>query len=102
VAIRERAAKVAAPGGAAANPAWQSWLDLRSLVVVAEAVVRSALERRESRGAHVRDDYPEADSMLSGANVVIRGSAGALQATCVPRAEPPEALQRLAPEGVDA
>ena len=101
-AISERAAKVAAPGGAAANPAWQCSLDLRSLVVVAEAVVRSALERRESRGAHVRDDYPAADSMLSRANVVIRGSAGALQTTRVPRVEPPEALKRLAPEGVEA
>lgn len=100
--ISERAAKVAAPGGAAANPAWQASLDLRSLVVVAEAVVRSALERRESRGAHVRDDFPGADAALLRANVVIRGTAGALQPVLVPRAEPPQELQSLALEASEA
>ena len=101
-AIAERAAHVAAPGGPAANAAWQCSLDLRSLVTVAEAVVRSALERRESRGAHVREDYCAADSALCRTNVVIRGAAGALRPVLVPRAEPPEELRNLNKEGEPA
>ena len=43
------------------NLAWAEALDLRNLVQVAELVTRSALERRESRGAHYRSDFPESD-----------------------------------------
>jgi succinate dehydrogenase / fumarate reductase flavoprotein subunit/fumarate reductase (CoM/CoB) subunit A len=37
------------------------WFDLRNMLLVAEAVARSALARRESRGAHQREDYPLSD-----------------------------------------
>jgi fumarate reductase flavoprotein subunit len=47
------------PGGRALNLAWQDWLNLRSQVAAARLVVASALERRESRGAHHRSDFPE-------------------------------------------
>jgi succinate dehydrogenase / fumarate reductase flavoprotein subunit len=69
----------AARGGRASNPAWQCALDLGSLLIVAEAVVRSALARRESRGAHVRDDYPEADPALQSMNIVAGRKNGALR-----------------------
>jgi len=49
------------PGGPAYNPAWQEWLDARNQVEAARLIARSALERRESRGAHYRGDHPEAD-----------------------------------------
>ena len=39
-------------------------LDLRSSLLSSEATLRSALERRESRGAHQRSDYPEIDESL--------------------------------------
>ncbi len=97
--VAQRAANSAAPGGAAANPAWQASLDLRSLLPVAEAVVRSALERRESRGAHVREDFPEADAALGRMNIVVqRGASGGIETLRSPRSEPPEALRRLALE----
>ncbi len=102
VAIGERATRIAAPGGAASNPAWQCALDLRSLLTVAEAVVRSALERRESRGAHVRDDYLAADPVLARVNVVIAGGHGAMAPVLAPRAEPPQALRNLALEQANA
>jgi succinate dehydrogenase / fumarate reductase, flavoprotein subunit len=101
-AISRRALNCAAPGGAAANAAWQCALDVRSLVTVAEAVMRSALERRESRGAHVRDDFPSADPQWSRGNVVIRGTAGSMQPVVVPRSEPPEALGALVAEASQA
>ncbi len=34
-------------------------MDLDNLLTVSEIVTRAALERKESRGAQFRDDYPE-------------------------------------------
>jgi succinate dehydrogenase/fumarate reductase flavoprotein subunit len=49
------------PGGPQYNLAWQAWLDTRNQALAARLIVRSALERRESRGAHYRRDHPEQD-----------------------------------------
>ena len=56
--LRERAAKVSAPGGSAYNPGWHLALDLRKILLIAACVAQAALERQESRGGHTRDDYP--------------------------------------------
>jgi len=56
--LRAREAKVSAPGGRAYNPGWHLAVDLRNMLLVAESVAQSALERQESRGGHTRDDYP--------------------------------------------
>jgi fumarate reductase flavoprotein subunit len=53
-------AEVSVPGGPALNLAWQDWLNLTSQLTVARLIVWSALERRESRGAHWRRDFPGA------------------------------------------
>ena len=49
------------PGGRPFNVAWQDWLNLTNQVLVARLIAMSAVERRESRGAHYRRDYPTAD-----------------------------------------
>ncbi|MBI4012077.1 MAG: FAD-binding protein [Candidatus Rokubacteria bacterium] len=49
------------PGAPAYNLAWQAWLDTRNQALAARLIARSALERRESRGAHYRGDFPEPD-----------------------------------------
>jgi succinate dehydrogenase flavoprotein subunit len=56
--LRERAANVSAEGGTAYNPGWHLALDLRNIMLIAEAVAKAALERQESRGGHTRDDFP--------------------------------------------
>jgi succinate dehydrogenase / fumarate reductase flavoprotein subunit len=56
--LRARAGQVSAPGGRAYNPGWHLALDLRNMLLVADCVAQSALERQESRGGHTRDDYP--------------------------------------------
>jgi succinate dehydrogenase/fumarate reductase flavoprotein subunit len=56
--IEAALAEVGVPGRPALNLAWQDWLNLRSQTVTARLIVLSALERRESRGAHFRADYP--------------------------------------------
>jgi succinate dehydrogenase/fumarate reductase flavoprotein subunit len=62
--IREMRAglgRVAVAPGAAYNQSLADWLDLRLSLVAAEAVAAAALARRESRGAHQRDDFPAGD-----------------------------------------
>ncbi len=77
--LRVRAANVAAPGNREYNNGWHTALDLGNLLSVSEAVARSALARRESRGAHSRIDYPEKDPALARHNTVIsRGADGAM------------------------
>ncbi|HMA21639.1 MAG TPA: fumarate reductase/succinate dehydrogenase flavoprotein subunit [Gemmatimonadaceae bacterium] len=71
-ALRNRAARVFVPGNREYNPGWHTALDLQNLLTVAEAVTRSAIERKESRGGHFRDDYPEKDPAYAGFNTVVR------------------------------
>ena len=56
--LRERASQVSAEGGPAYNPGWHLALDLRNIILIAECVALTALERQESRGGHTRDDFP--------------------------------------------
>ena len=53
------------------NPGWHLALDLRNMLLVSEAVARAALERKESRGGHTRDDYPMTDNDYWGKRNVI-------------------------------
>jgi succinate dehydrogenase / fumarate reductase flavoprotein subunit len=67
------------------NPGWHTALDLHNLLTVSEAVARAALERRESRGAHFRDDYPAKDNEFSKFNIVVRKARdGSMQVTREP------------------
>jgi fumarate reductase flavoprotein subunit len=59
--IGDELTRAGVPGHPAFNVAWQDWLNLTNQVAVARLIVASALERRESRGAHYRSDFPSAD-----------------------------------------
>jgi succinate dehydrogenase / fumarate reductase flavoprotein subunit len=74
--LKARAAKVAAGGNREYNPGWHTALDLASLLACAEAIATSALERKESRGGHFREDYPDKDANFSTFNHVVRKGAG--------------------------
>jgi succinate dehydrogenase / fumarate reductase, flavoprotein subunit len=50
------------------NPGWHTAYDVRSMLVNAEALLRSAIERKESRGAHARSDYPKLDEEMGRIN----------------------------------
>jgi succinate dehydrogenase / fumarate reductase flavoprotein subunit len=71
-ALRERAARVGIGGHREYNPGWHAALDLHNLLLVSEAVTRSAIERRESRGGHFRDDHPDKDPAFATFNIVVR------------------------------
>ncbi len=71
--LRGRVSSLAAKGGRAFNPGWNLVFEVRNLLVVAEAITRSALQRTESRGAHSRLDFPETDEGgWAGRNSVVR------------------------------
>jgi succinate dehydrogenase / fumarate reductase flavoprotein subunit len=97
--LRERAARVRVEGNRQYNPGWHLALDLRSMLTVSEAVTRAGLERKESRGAHTREDYPGADPTLEKVNVVIRQTRGELEVVQELRPEMPEELKRLLERG---
>jgi succinate dehydrogenase / fumarate reductase, flavoprotein subunit len=69
--LRNRAAAVSVEGNRQYNPGWHLALDLRNMVLVAEAVALAALERQESRGGHTREDFPMTDPYWGGLNVVV-------------------------------
>jgi succinate dehydrogenase flavoprotein subunit len=71
----QRAAGVAVTGNREYNPGWHTALDLTNLLTVSEAVTRSAIERKESRGAQFRDDYPDKDPNFGKINVMVKRHA---------------------------
>ena len=94
--LRERASRVRVDGNRAYNPGWHTALDLSALLTVSEAVARSALERRESRGAHFRDDLPKPDSAFGKLNVVVKkGSGGEMRVERRPIPEMPAELKQI-------
>ncbi len=95
-ALRERAARVRVHGHRQYNPGWHLALDLPALLTVSEATARAANLRRESRGGHTRDDYPDPDDGWGGRNVVVRrGADGAMDVSTAPLPEMPAELRRL-------
>jgi succinate dehydrogenase / fumarate reductase flavoprotein subunit len=70
--LRMRAERVGVPGNREYNPGWHTALDLRHLMIVSEAITRSAIARRESRGGHFRDDFPDRDPYFGTINHVVR------------------------------
>ena len=93
--LKERAENVAAPGEQRYNPGWHEALDLEHMLVVAEASALAALERRESRGGHTRDDHPTATDEFGKVNVVIRLEDGEAQVRQEPLPQMPPELQAL-------
>jgi succinate dehydrogenase / fumarate reductase flavoprotein subunit len=74
--LKERSNKVAVGGNREYNPGWHTALDLENLLTVSEAIARAAIERKESRGAHFREDYPAKDEAWGKTTIVLRKNRG--------------------------
>jgi succinate dehydrogenase / fumarate reductase flavoprotein subunit len=93
--LRERAARATVTGNREYNPGWHTALDLHYLLTVCEAIARSGIARKESRGGHFRDDHLDKVDRFGKVNLVVRkGPDGRMQLEEAPIPEmPPELLQ---------
>jgi succinate dehydrogenase / fumarate reductase flavoprotein subunit len=74
-ALKKRAAAVAVHGHREYNPSWHTALDLGHLLTVSEAITRCAIERKESRGGHFREDFPDKAPEFGTINIAVRQAA---------------------------
>jgi len=94
-----RASRAGVSGHREYNPGWHTAIDLNNLLTVSEMVTRAALERKESRGAHFRDDFPAKDDKFGSCNIVIRkGPGGEMQIRREPIPEMPVELKQIIQE----
>ena len=97
--LKRRAAEVSVSGNVDFNPGWHTALDLNNLLTVSEAVTRSAIERRESRGGQFREDFPEKDPALGKINITVKKAPdGSMQIQHVPIPEMPVELKQIIEE----
>jgi succinate dehydrogenase / fumarate reductase flavoprotein subunit len=93
--LKERTGRVRVEGSRLFNPGWHLARDLQSMLTVAEAVTRSALARRESRGAHSRIDYPALDDAWGKMHNVVVKNADTMTLFESPVTETPDDLKQL-------
>ena len=97
--LKKRAERAAVTGNREYNPGWHTTIDLKNLLTVSEAITRAALERKESRGAQFRDDYPDKDEQFATVNTMIAKAAdGSMQVRLEPLPEMPDYLKRVIEE----
>jgi len=97
--LRGRTEQAVIAGNREYNPAWHTALDLENLLIVSEAIARAALERKESRGAQFREDYPDKDDRFAKVNTVASKSPdGSMQVRLEPLPEMPDYLKRIIEE----
>jgi succinate dehydrogenase / fumarate reductase, flavoprotein subunit len=94
-----RAARAGVTGNRDYNPGWHTALDVGNLLTVSEAITRSAIERKESRGGHFREDYPDKSPEFATINIVThKGPDGSMQVTRVPIPGMPAELKQAIEE----
>jgi succinate dehydrogenase / fumarate reductase, flavoprotein subunit len=97
--LSRRAAQVAVAGNREYNPGWHTALDVLNMLTVSEAITRSALERKESRGAQFREDYPDKNSEYGTFNIVVhKGADGQMELSRRPIPPLPSELAQIIEE----
>jgi succinate dehydrogenase / fumarate reductase, flavoprotein subunit len=97
--LKQRASRVTATGNREYNPGWHTALDLHNLLTVSEAITRAALARKESRGGHFRDDFPDKAAPFGKVNLLARkGPDGQMQLEQVAIPEMPAELKQIIEE----
>ena len=97
--FKTRAENAVVTGNREYNPGWHTAIDLKNLLIVSEAIMRAALERKESRGAQFRDDYPDKEERFSKVNTIVSKSAdGSMAVRLEPLPEMPDYLKQVIEE----
>jgi succinate dehydrogenase / fumarate reductase, flavoprotein subunit len=97
--LRKRSQNVAVHGHREYNPGWHTAIDLKHLLTISEAITRSAIERKESRGGHFRDDFPDKSEVEGKVSIVVyRAADGSMQVRREPIPEMPEHLKQVVEE----
>ena len=101
--LKNRSKDVMVSGHQQYNPGWHLAMDLESLLTVSEAIARAAHMRKESRGGHTRDDYPDPSDEWAVQNICIKqGDNGGMEVSTTPLPQMPEELKELFEEGSNA
>jgi succinate dehydrogenase / fumarate reductase flavoprotein subunit len=94
-ALSERSERLTVEGDHRFNPGWHLAIDLRNMLLVSECIARAALERKESRGGHTRDDYPMTDPEWGKINLAVRLEDNKITVTQQPLLEMPAELKQF-------
>ena len=93
--LNQRAGRMRVEGSRLFNPGWHLARDLKSMLTVSQAVALSALERKESRGAHSRIDYPKYDDFWGKQNNIILRDGDTMRLKQSPVSEMPGELREI-------
>jgi succinate dehydrogenase / fumarate reductase flavoprotein subunit len=97
--LKERTDRAGVVGHREFNPGWHTALDLGNLLAVSEAITRAAIERKESRGAQFREDYPNKQERFAKVNTMIsKAEDGSMQVRLDPLPEMPDYLKQVIEE----
>jgi succinate dehydrogenase / fumarate reductase flavoprotein subunit len=97
--LRGRANNAGVTGHREFNPGWHTALDLKNLLTASEAVTRAAIERKESRGAQFREDYPNKEERFAKVNTMIsKAEDGSMRIRLEPLPEMPDYLKQVVEE----
>ena len=97
--LNERAARIGVEGHREYHSGWHTSIDVRNLLAVSEAITRSAIERKESRGGHFREDYPEKVAEYGTFNVMVKQvPGGGMRVSHVPIPPMPDELKQVIEE----
>ena len=97
--LAEATARVKVDGNRQYNASWHQAIDMRNMIVVSEAMARAALARKESRGGHAREDFPDMDKgHFSKVNIVVRRASAGMEIEEVVHADPPPEIQNVLDE----
>ena len=91
--LRERTPRFRVRGSRVLNPGWHTCRDVVNMLTISEAIVRAALERRESRGSQWRTDHPELSEEQGRVNYAAVRDGEAMRIRALERPPMPEHLQ---------
>jgi succinate dehydrogenase / fumarate reductase flavoprotein subunit len=98
-AFKARISKAGCSGNRAYNPGWHTAIELKHMITVAEAIAKAALERKESRGGHFREDFQQKSEAFGKVNISIRKSSdGDMEITQIPKLKVRDDLQQIIDE----